>query len=377
MSGSTMRSRAGTALRQLLAGLGVAAALAAVPAAPVQAQEVAGRAAIAGAGSTFAYPVLSRWAQGYRRWVAGGGDFPAGNSGLDDPPTAPSFEYEPIGSLAGIMRAREAAVDFGASDMPLASGDLGKLGLAQFPVVIGGVAVVVNIEGVGPGRIRFDGPLLAGIFSGRVRNWSDPAIRALNPELQLPDAAIAVVHRVDGSGTTFNFTDYLSKVSPAWREQVGSDLLVSWPVGTGARGNDGVARAVRQTANAIAYIDYANAVRNNLSHAALANRSGAFVEPRPASFQAAAAGADWARAGDFHLLLTDTPGEGAYPIVATVFVLIPKATSPRRIRAALAFFEWSLEKGGKDAEELGYVPLPRALVQRVRAYWATNLKAGG
>ena len=360
-----------------LAVLGIAAAaFLAVSAAPAGAQEVAGAGGVTGAGSTFAYPVISRWSKGYQRWVSGGGEFPAAGSGLDDSPTGPALDYEPTGSLAGTMRVKEAAVDFGASDVPLKSEELGKLGLSQFPIVIGGVVAVVNIGGVGPGEIRFTGELLADIYLGKILTWADPAIKAINPSLKLPDAKIAVVRRADGSGTTFNFTNYLSKVSPQWREKVGSDLLVSWPTGVGAKGNDGVSQAVRQTKNAIGYVEFAHALQTKLSYALIQNQAGKFVTPDAASFQAAAANAEWGKTSDFYLLLTDAPGESAYPIVATVFVLMHKSMPPRRARAAVNFFNWSLEKGAKDAADLGYVPLPPPLVKQVKDYWAKNLKAG-
>jgi phosphate transport system substrate-binding protein len=360
-----------------LAVVGIAAAaLAAVSIVPAGAQEVMGATAVTGTGSTFAFPVLSKWAKGYQRWVAGGGEYPIAGSGLDDPPTGRLLDYEPTGSLAGMMRAKEAAVDFGASDVPMTSGDLRRFGLGQFPIVIGGVVAVVNIDGVGPGVIKFTGELLADIYLGKIQSWADPAIKALNPDLKLPDAKIAVIRRSDGSGTTFNFTDYLSKVSPQWRQKVGSDLIVPWPTGTGAKGNDGVAQAVKQTKNSIGYVEYAQALQTKLSFALMQNRAGKFVKPDAASFQAAAANADWGQTSDFYMMLTDTPGDGAYPIVATVFVLMQKTLAPRRARAAFNFFQWSLDKGAKDAAELGYVPLPDALVTQVKAYWAKNLKAG-
>jgi phosphate transport system substrate-binding protein len=360
-----------------LAVLSVAlAACSAAAAIPAKAQEVAGAAAVTGAGSTFAYPIVARWAKAYERWVSGTGGVVMAGTGLDEPPTRQALDYEPIGSLAGTMRVRTAAVDFGASDAPLRSDDLRKMGLAQFPIVIGGVVAVVNIDGVAPAQIKFTGPLLADIFLGKVQNWSDPAIKAVNPDLKLPDAKIAIVHRSDGSGTTYNFTNYLSKVSPQWRDKVGFDLLVKWPLGTGAKGNDGVSKAVRQTANSIGYVEFAQALLTKLSYASLQNRNGQFVVPSSQSFQVAAQTADWGSASDFDLMMTDVPREGAYPIVATVFVLMHKTASPRRTRAALNFFEWSLDKGAQDAFALGYVPLPETLVTQIKRYWASNLKAG-
>ena len=358
--------------RMMLAG--TAALLSAVPTL-LHAQEVLGGNTVTGAGSTFAYPVLSRWAHGYRRFIAGGGDFPIAGAGLEDPPTAPAIDYEPIGSMAGIMRVKEAAVDFGATDVPLSSTELGKLGLAQFPIVIGGVAVAVNLDGVKSGQIRFNGSVLADIFLGKVATWSDPAIAALNPGLKLPDAKIVIVRRGDGSGTTFNFTDYLSQVSPQWKADIGADLFVKWPGGVAAKGNEGMAKTVRSMPNSIGYVEFAQAMRAKLSIAQIENRAHQFVVPAPARFQAAAASADWAKSGDFNLLLTDAPGESAYPIVATVFAVLNKSLPQRRARATLNFFRWSLDKGAADASALGYVPLPEPLTKQVKAYWTQNFKS--
>lgn len=355
----------------------VVAAFAAMTAVPAPAQEVTGAAALTGAGSTFAsYPVISRWSKAYQKWLAGGGEFAVSGGGLDDPPTAPVLDYEPIGSLAGTMRVKSRAVDFGASDVPLKSAELQSLGLVQFPIVIGGVVAAVNLDGVAPGALKLTGPLLADIYLEKVQSWADPAIRALNPGLDLPGARIELVRRSDGSGTTYNFTNYLSKVSPQWRDKVGSDLQVKWPAGTGAKGNEGISQAVRKTKNSLGYVEYAQARQSKLSFAAIQNRTGQFVTPAPPSFQAAATGADWTQASDFDLLLTDAPGDSAYPVVATVFVLMHKSMPPRRARAALEFFKWSLDKGAKDAADLGYVPLPPALIAQVKSYWATQLKAG-
>lgn len=361
-------------VRRLVA-LGIAA-VAAVSMSQATGQEIIGATGIKGAGSTFAYPIVSKWSREYRLALAGSGDFPTANSGLDDPPASTALDYEPVGSLAGMLRVKDGAVDFGASDVPLKSAELAKLGLGQFPIVIGGVVAVVNIDGVGPGAIKFTGPVLADVFLGRITNWADPAIKAVNPDLKLPDAGIAVIHRSDGSGTTFNFTDYLSKVSPQWKEKVGSDLLVAWPTGTGAKGNEGVSQAVKQVKNSIGYVEYAHALQTKLSFALIQNQAGRFIRPEPASFEAAAATADWANTSDFYLLLTDVPSEGAYPIVATVFVLMRTTGSPSRARAALRFFQWSLEKGAKDAAQLGYVPLPEPLVRQVKNYWLETFRSG-
>lgn len=358
-----------------LAVLGFAAAvLTGVSIAPVHGQDVFGENVVRGAGSTFAFPVISKWANGYQRWLANGGDFPSANAGLDSPAAGAAVDYEPVGSLAGTMRVKQAAVDFGASDVPLSSAELGKLGFVQFPLVIGGVTAVVNLDGVAPGAIRFDGPVLADIFLGKIENWSDPAIKALNPDLKLPDAKIAVIRRSDGSGTTFNFTDYLSRVSPAFKEKVGSDLMVPWPVGTGAKGNDGISQAVKQTKNSISYVEFAQALQAKLSYATIKNRSGEWIKPDPKSFQAAAANAEWAKTEDFSLMLIDPPGHDAYPIAATVFVLMSKSAPWGRTRNTLNFMSYALDKGANDAAALGYVPLPASLVQQVKGYWSRTLK---
>jgi phosphate transport system substrate-binding protein len=340
---------------------------------PATAQEVLGETGIRGAGSTFLYPVLSRWSLAYRNWQSRGGEFPAPNAGLDDPPASSALEYEPVGSLAGALRVKDRAVDFGASDMPMKSEELAALGLAQFPIVMGGVVVAVNIDGIGAGQLALTGPVLADIFLGTISRWSDPKIRAHNPTLSLPDAAITVVRRSDGSGTTFNFSHYLAQVSPEWKLKAGSGLNVAWPTGLGAKGNEGVGRAVLGTKNSIGYVEYAQATELGLSFAAIQNRAGQFVKPGAASFRAAAISAEWDRARDFYALLTNTAGKEAYPITATVFALMHKAASATRTGAALDFFRWSLEHGAATASELGYVPLPPALVKQVRAYWATTL----
>jgi phosphate transport system substrate-binding protein len=360
-------------LRTFVASLACAVVLCVPPAA---AQEVAGTAAVTGAGSTFAYPIVSRWSKGYQRFVAGGAYFPAANSGLDDPPTSQALDYEPIGSLAGMMRIRMSAVDFGASDAPLSSADLQKLGLIQFPIVMGGVVIAVHIDGVGPGDMKLSGPVLADIFLGKVRTWNHEAIRALNPSLRLPDAPINVLHRSDGSGTTYNFTHYLSRISPQWRDSIGFDLTVKWPLGTGAKGNLGISQAVKATRNSIGYVEYAQARQAKLVPALLQNQAGVFVSPDANAFQAAAASAEWDKVGDFNLMLTDAPGANAYPIVLTVFALMQKDGSARRTQVSLNFFRWSLEQGTREAADLGYVPLPPEVVSRVKEYWAKNLRAG-
>lgn len=339
------------------------------------AQEVAGAPAVSGAGSTFIAPLLARWSRSYERWVAGGGALAVGGGGLDDPPPSVALDYEPVGSLAGMMRAREGGVDFGATEAPMASADLRQLGLIQFPLAIGGVAIVINLDGVAPGALKLTGEMLADIYLGKIQSWKDPAIAALNPGLALPDAKIAVVRRSDGSGTTFNFATYLSKASAQWRERVGADLELPWPVGIGAKGNDGVSQTVRRTKNAIGYVEYGHAVQTKLSFAAIRNAAGVFVAPGAAGFQAGAASAPWSAANDFQLLLTDPPGAEAYPIAATAFAMMRPAASARRTRAALTFFSWAFDHGSPEAAALGYVPLPQALARDVKGYWAKHFNA--
>jgi phosphate transport system substrate-binding protein len=312
-----------------------------------------------GSGSTFVFPILSKWADDYG---AQGGD---------------KITYQPIGSSGGVMQIKSGMVDFGASDMPLQSGDLDQSRLAQFPVVIGGVVAVVNISGIKAGQLHFTGPVLAGVFLGKITNWSAPEIKALNPGIALPDAKITVVHRSDGSGTTFNWVNYLSKVSPEWKARVGEGPSVSWPIGIPVKGNEGVANLVNRTKNSIGYVEYAYVFQNKMAYAAIQNRAGKFVEPGAAAFQAAAAGAEWKGARDFFLVMTDAPGDDAYPIAATTFVLMgksPPSASASRSKAALKFFQWALSNGQKDARSLAYVPLPDPLVQQVEAYWQHEMK---
>jgi phosphate transport system substrate-binding protein len=356
--------------------LAAIAAIATISITSANTQEVVGSAAVTGAGSTFAYPIIARWSRGYQHWVAGGGEYRVAGSGLDDPPAGPILDYEPIGSLAGMMRIKDGRVDFAASDMPLPSSELEKLGLVQFPLVIGGAVVVVNIDNVRPGQIRLTGPLLADIYLGKIRRWSDPAIAAINPDLKLPEADIVLVHRSDGSGTTYNFANYLSKVSPEWREKVGFDLLVPWPGGLGAKGNSGVAETVARTKHSIGYVEFAQALQSRLSYATLKNQTGRFVEPSASSFQEAAQGADWSGSSDFNLLLTNSARPLAWPIAATVFCLMKRDPPHNRNQSVLNLLRWSLERGSDQARGLGYVPLPPILVAQVKSYWARALKPG-
>ena len=312
---------------------------------------------ITGAGSTFIYPILSKWSDSYN------------NS------TGSKINYQSIGSGGGIAQIKAGTVIFGASDKPLTPAELSGAGLAQFPAVIGGVVPVVNIEGVAAGKIHFTGPLLADIYQGKVTKWNDPAITQINPDLKLSDAAITVVHRSDGSGTTFNYVNYLSKVSPEWKSKVGEGTSVSWPVGVGGKGNEGVAAYVKQIKGSIGYVELAYALQNKMTYAAVQNAAGQFVQPTLASFQAAAASADWKNAKDFHLVITNAPGENSWPITASVFILVYKQPKDSAgTRAALDFFKWAYENGGKQAEELDYVPLPKGLTEQIEAYWKTEIK---
>lgn len=316
-------------------------------------------AEVTGAGSTFVYPILEKWSTAF-----------TANTGN-------TIKYQSIGSGGGITQIRAATVDFGATDMPVKSDELAKLGMGQFPLVIGGVIPIVNIDGVQSGRIRFTGALLADIFLGKLKKWNDPAIKAINPELTLPNAGINVVHRLDGSGTTFNWTNYLSKESPEWRDKVGEGTTVEWPVGIGGKGNDGVAVYVSQSKNSIGYVEYAYGVRYKMPFGLVQNRAGRFVTPGAESFRAAAESADWAGAKDFYLVMTDAGGEGAYPVTATSFILMyKKPRDMNRTRVALEFFKWALERGQDQARELDYVPLPPSVVMQIEAYWRENFKEG-
>jgi phosphate transport system substrate-binding protein len=312
---------------------------------------------ITGAGATFVYPAISKWSADYNK------------------ATGNQVNYQSIGSGGGIAQIKAKTVDFGSSDAPMKPAELAQFQLGQFPSVIGGVVPIVNLKGIAPGGIRFTGPLLADIFLGKVNNWNDPAIAAINPGVPLPDRRITVVHRSDGSGTTFNWVNYLSKVSPEWKTKVGEGTSVKWPAGVGGKGNEGVAAYTKQIPGAIGYVELSYALVNKLVYGAVKNRSGKFVTPSIASFQAAAASADWAKAKDFYLVMTDAPGADAYPIAATNFIIMyKKPKDAARARQARDFFKWVYANGDAAATSLGYVPLPPALVQQVEAYWAANFK---
>ena len=312
---------------------------------------------VTGAGASFIYPVMSKWSSDYKG------------------ATGKQVNYQSIGSGGGIAQIKAATVDFGSSDAPLKPEELARYGLAQFPSVIGGVVPIINVAGIAPGALRLDGATLADIFLGRIGKWNDPAIAALNPGLALPDQKITVVHRSDGSGTTFNFVNYLSKVSPEWRQQVGEGTSVQWPAGIGGKGNEGVTAYVKQIKGGIGYVELSYALQNKLAHASLKNAAGRFVQPSEESFAAAAASADWASSKDFFLVMTNAPGEASWPITATNFILMyRKPKDVAGARNARDYFKWVYANGDAQARQLDYVPLPDALVRQIEAYWAQNLK---
>jgi phosphate transport system substrate-binding protein len=307
---------------------------------------------VTGAGSSFVFPVISKWSQDYSK-------------------TADNrINYQSIGSGGGIAQIKAATVDFGASDAPMSADDLKAGGLGQFPSVIGGIVPIVNVEGVESGELKLDGPTIAKIFMGDIKKWNDPAIAELNSGVKLPDSLITVVHRSDGSGTTYNFTNYLSKVSPEWNEKLKFGSTVVWPAGVGGKGNEGVSAYVKQIKGSIGYVEYSYAVTNKLSYTQLKNAAGKFIKPDAKAFAAAADTADWASAKDFNLIMTNAPGEGAWPITATTWIIMYKqAKNAEKSAAAFDFFKWSLENGQKQAESLDYVALPKSLVDRVEGYW--------
>lgn len=310
---------------------------------------------VTGAGSSFVYPVLSKWSQDYSK------------------SSSNRINYQSIGSGGGIAQIKAATVDFGASDAPLSADDLKAGGLGQFPSVIGGIVPVMNIEGVAPGQLKLDGETLAKIFLGDITVWNDPAIVALNQGMKLPDSKITVVHRSDGSGTSYNFTNYLSKVSDGWKSKIGFGTTVPWPVGVGGKGNEGVSAYVKQIKNSIGYVEYAYALQNKMTHAQLKNAAGKFIQPNAKAFQAAADTADWANAKDFNLIMTNAPGDSAWPITATTWIIMYKQPkNAEQSQAAFNFFKWSLEKGQQQASALDYVALPDSLVKRIEGYWKSD-----
>jgi phosphate transport system substrate-binding protein len=311
---------------------------------------------VTGAGASFIYPVMTKWSADYSK-AAG-----------------KQVNYQSIGSGGGIAQIKAGTVDFGSSDAPLKPEELEKFGLAQFPSVIGGVVPVVHIKGVESGAMKLDGETLANIFLGKVKKWNDPAIVALNGGLQLPDKKITVVHRSDGSGTTFNFVNYLSKVNTEWQSKVGEGTAVKWPVGIGGKGNEGVAAYVKQIDGGIGYVELSYALQNKMSFTRMKNAAGNFVQPRDETFAAAAASADWASAKDFYLVMTNAPGENSWPITATNFILMYKQPkNAATAKNAKEFFKWVYANGDAQAKALDYVPLPDELVQQIEAYWSQNM----
>jgi phosphate transport system substrate-binding protein len=315
----------------------------------VQAQDVTG------AGASFPAPVYAKWADAYNK------------------ATGARINYQSVGSGAGIKQITAKTVDFGASDAPLTDEQLAKDGMIQFPTVIGGVVPVVNIKGIAPGQMKLTGAVLGDIYLGKITKWNDPAIAALNPGVPLPDSAIAVVRRADGSGTSFLFTNYLSKVNAEWKAKVGEGTAVNWPTGAGGKGNEGVSAFVQRLPGAIGYVEYAYAKQNKMSYVLMQNKDGQFVKPDDDAFKAAAAGADWAKS--FYQVLTDQPGKESWPITGATFILMHKAQEkPANALNTLKFFDWAYKQGDKLAEELDYVPLPAKVKDLVRKQWADNLK---
>jgi phosphate transport system substrate-binding protein len=312
---------------------------------------------ISGAGATFPFPIYSKWADTYKKETGNG------------------LNYQSIGSGGGIKQIKARTVTFGASDQPLKAEELEAAGLTQWPQVIGGIVPVINLDGVNGGDLALDGPTVAKIFLGEITSWDDAAIKKLNPKAKLPSQAIAVVHRSDGSGTTFNFTNYLSKISADWKSKVGENSAVEWPIGIGAKGNEGVANNVANTKGAIGYVEYAYAKQNKLTFTKLVNKDGKTVAPTSATFQAAAANADWAHAPGFYQILTDQPGAQSWPITAATFILLPKQPQDTAAASeALKFFGWAFANGAKAAEELDYIPMPATVVALIKKSWAANVK---
>jgi phosphate transport system substrate-binding protein len=312
---------------------------------------------ISGAGATFPYPIYAKWADAYKK------------------ETGIGLNYQSIGSGGGIKQIKAKTVTFGASDAPLSGKDLADSGLVQFPMVMGGIVPVVNLEGFKPGDLVIDGPTLAKIFLGEIKTWDDAAIKKLNPGAKLPSQAIAIVHRSDGSGTTYNFTYYLAEVSADWKSKVGVNTSVQWPGGIGAKGNEGVANNVANTKGSVGYVEYAYAVQNKLTYTKMINRDGKTVAPTAEAFQAAAANADWKSQPGYGVILANQPGDTSWPMTAATWILIHKA--PQDLAAAttaLKFFAWSYAKGGKMAEDLDYVPMPAKVVKDVEKTWADEIK---
>lgn len=313
-----------------------------------------------GAGATFPFPIYSRWGSEYNK------------------ATGIQLNYQSIGSGGGIQQIKNKTVDFGASDAPLKVEELTKAGLVQFPMVLGGVVPVVHLTGVGNNQLALDGPTLASLFLGEIKTWNDPKIAALNPGLKLPATAVTPVYRADGSGTTWIFTHYLSKISPDWKAKVGNDKTVQWPTGVGGKGNEGVAAYVQRVDGSVGYVEFAYAVQNKLAAVKLKNSAGQVVEPSIPSFEAAASHADWANSPGFYVILTDQPGADSWPITGASFILVhANQQDMAKAQGMLKFFDFSLRKGAAMAKALEYVPLPSAVVDQVEQAWATQIKANG
>jgi len=313
---------------------------------------------VTGAGATFPAPIYAKWADAYNK------------------ATGARINYQSVGSGAGIRQIKAKTIDFGASDMPLSDAELAKDGMLQFPTVIGGVVPVVNLQGISPGQLKMTGAVLGDIYLGKITKWNDAALTALNPGVPLPDAAIAVVRRADGSGTSFIFTNYLSKVNAEWKAKVGEGTAVNWPTGAGGKGNEGVSGFVQRLPNSIGYVEYAYAKQNKMSYVQLRNKDGGYVTPTDTAFKAAAAGADWNKT--FFQILTEQPGKDAWPLTGATYILMYKQQDkPAAASNTLKFFDWAYNSGDKMADDLDYVPLPAALKELVRKQWADNLKDAG
>jgi phosphate transport system substrate-binding protein len=320
---------------------------------------------ILGAGSTFAAPIINQWSHDYEAMRTDGGDF-----------TSPDWQvdYEPVGSLAGIMRLEQPEVDFAATDAPLPAAELEKRGLIQFPIVMGGIVVVANLEGVGAGQLKLSGPVVADIYLGKIKTWSDPAIKAMNPDVKLPDAAIEVLHRQDGSGSTFTFTSFLSKVSPEWKDKFGAETLIKWPLGRSEKGTSGLAALAATTRNSIAYLEYGQVIRLGLPFASLQNQSGAFVRPEPKSFEAGLITVKWDAAQGFAADTTNLAGPEAYPMAVVTYAVVPRDRGENRIGRVRDLFRLGfLRQGADQATALGYIPVPAALAKQIEDYWAKSL----
>jgi phosphate transport system substrate-binding protein len=335
-------------MKQMFVSIALAAAAAAVPALAAD---------MTGAGATFPYPIYAKWAEMYKK---------ASGNGLN---------YQSVGSGAGIKQIKAKTVDFGASDMPLPADELNKEGLFQFPAIMGGVVPVVNLDGIAPGQLKLSGPLLADIYLGKVTKWNAPEIAALNPGVKLPAGDITVVHRADGSGTSFLFTDFLSKTNPEFKSKIGAGTAVKWATGVGGKGNEGVAANVQRIKGSIGYVEWAYAKKNKMSHTQLKNHDGAYMQPDDDAFKAAAAGADWAKAPGFAVVLTDQPGKAAWPITGASYIIMHKVQADAaKGKEVLKFFDWAYKNGGPAATELDYVPMPAAVTKLVEDAWKANLK---